>query len=77
MVKNVLNYFPLKCNGKIFYLERSIEKLSTDGRPLSKDRATIEKLYQERKDAYKKFADITVNNDTDIEITVKGVIDNL
>ncbi|MBQ8427203.1 MAG: shikimate dehydrogenase [Clostridia bacterium] len=77
VVKNVLNYFPLKCNGKIFYLERSIEKLSTDGRPLSKDRATIEKLYQERKDAYKKFADITVNNDTDIEITVKGVIDNL
>lgn len=77
VVKNALNYFPLKCNGKIFYLERSVDKLSTCDRPLSKDISAVEKLYKERKDLYNKFADIKVNNDFEIESAVNGVIENL
>lgn len=77
VVKNYNNHYPLKCNGKIFYIERSINKLSTDGRPLSKDIFALETLYKERKDLYNNFADLTINNDFDIAKTVNGVIDNL
>lgn len=77
VVKNSDNYFPLKCNGKIFHINRSIEKLETDGRPLSKDLNALKKLYNERKDLYKQFADFTVENNNIIDDAVKGVLENL
>ncbi len=77
IVKNPENYFPLKNNGKIFLIERSIEKLSTDGRPLSKDYASVKKIYSERKDSYERFADEKINNDGELQSAVKGVIEKL
>ncbi len=77
VVKNYENYFSLKCNGIIFYLLRSIDKLCMEDRPLSKDIQTVEKLYNERKDLYKKFADFTVDNNGEVELAVQGVMDNL
>lgn len=76
-VKREENYFPLKQNGIIFWIDRSIEKLSQEGRPLSKDLATVKKLYSERKELYKNFADYKIDNDKEIELAVKGVIDKL
>lgn len=77
VVKNKYNYFPLKCNGKIVCINRSLEKLCTDGRPLSKDLKTVEKLYNERKDLYRAFSDFTVNNDGDVLDTVKDLMEKL
>ncbi|MBQ4097964.1 MAG: shikimate dehydrogenase [Clostridia bacterium] len=77
IVKNIANRYPLRSNGKIFYLKRSVEKLVTDGRPLSKDLETVKKLYAERKEMYEAFADQTVDNDGEIEKTIKGVLENL
>lgn len=77
IVKNIANRYPLRSNGKIFYLKRSVEKLVTDGRPLSKDLETVKKLYAERKEMYEAFADKTIDNDGDIKETVKGVLENL
>lgn len=74
VIKNVENYFPLKQNSAIFWINRDVEKLVTDGRPLSKDLETVKKLYLERKDAYTAFADVKVDNNGDINDTVKGVI---
>ena len=74
IVKNAQNKFFLKQNGKIYLIERSLEKLVTEGRPLSKDRQAIEKLYQERKDLYQNFADEIINNDGEINVAVEGVV---
>ena len=77
VVKNKDNYFPLMQNGKIFWIDRNVESLVTDGRPLSKDLETVKKLYLERKDNYAFFADEVIKNDTTVEDAVKGVIDLL
>ena len=77
VVKNFDNYFPLKQNGKIFWIDRDVDKLVTKGRPLSKDRETVEKLYFERKDMYAAFSDVKVDNNGEISQAVKGVINSL
>jgi shikimate dehydrogenase len=77
VIKNRDNYFPLMQNGKIFWIDRKVESLVTDGRPLSKDLETVKKLYLERKDNYAFFADAVIKNDTAVEDAVKGVIDLL
>lgn len=75
VVKNKENYFALKQNGVIIWIDRPIDLLVCEGRPLSKDRQTVEKLFRERKDNYAFFADKKVSNDGDLETAVKGVID--
>lgn len=77
VIKNRENNFPLKSNGKIFWIQRSVEKLVTEGRPLSKDRQTVEKLYLERKENYEYFADKKIDNNSELELAVKGVLKNL
>ena len=77
VVKDEENYFPLKQNGVIFWIDREISCLASSGRPLSSDRAAIEKLYEERKGLYSRFADFKIDNNGELEKTVKGVIDNL
>ena len=67
------NYPSLHQNGTIVYLKRDIDKLSTDGRPLSQSRSLAE-LFAKRKEAYKRFADTTVENDRSPEETADNVI---
>ncbi len=74
VVKDKNNLFSLKQNGKVILIKRDIDKLVSDGRPLSKDKESIRRLYQERKELYKLFADAETRNDGDIETAVKGVI---
>jgi shikimate dehydrogenase len=61
------NYFPLKSNGIILWLDRDIEKLATEGRPLSKDFDAVKNLYEQRKYYYLAFADEIVNYDFDLQ----------
>lgn len=77
VVKNPQNRFPLKSNGKVFWIKRNIESLPTEGRPLSKDIEAVRKLYEERKDMYAAFADCVVINDSGVDDAVKGVIEKL
>lgn len=51
----------LKRNGRIFCLERSLQELSAEGRPISQA-TDIEKLYRQRKDLYADFADFHIDN---------------
>jgi len=53
-------------NGKIFWIRRSLEKLPTDGRPLSQQNS-LETLYRQREALYARFADGVVENDGSIE----------
>ena len=70
------NYPSLHQNGVIVYLKRDIEKLSTDGRPLSQ-KGSLAELYEKRKHAYERFADITVENNGTPEDTAKAILDAL
>lgn len=63
------NYPLLHQNGVIVYLERDIAKLPTAGRPLS-EKEGLHALYARRAPLYSRFADITADNNGDIEETV-------
>ena len=55
----------LRKNGKIVFIKRDIELLSTKGRPLSKNTEAIKALYNQRLPIYEKCSDISIlNNDT-------------
>lgn len=54
------NIILCKQNGIVVYITRNIDKLSSDGRPLSKGDGAVERLYEARKNLYTGAADITV-----------------
>lgn len=61
IVKKNINYYYLKQNSLIVNIKRDLDKLAIDGRPLSK-KNKIEDLYNQRKDLYEKFEDVSVEN---------------
>ena len=65
-----------RATGKICYLRRPLELLQTaHGRPLSRDRAAVGKLYSERREKYEAAADFTVDNaDATPEATAHAVV---
>ena len=69
------NYPLLHQNGPIYWVQRDISSLPTDGRPLSQS-GRLEQMYQIRKPLYEHFADFTVSNNGSVEdaaqISVKG-----
>ena len=67
------NYPLLHQNGVMFWLQRDISLLPTDGRPVSQANP-LEKLYAERKDKYAAFADFVIGNNGSLEDTVNAVI---
>ncbi len=69
------NRLNLRQNGFVVHLKRDIDKLITEGRPLSKDKDAIVALWQARKDIYCKTGDCTVENNDILEKVVKGVME--
>lgn len=57
------NYPLLHQNGTIFYLQRDISLLPTQGRPLSQANP-LEELYRIRKPLYERFADHSIGNNS-------------
>lgn len=70
------NYPLLHQNGVIVWLRRSLDRLPTAGRPLSRQNP-VETLYAQRKDKYAAFADISVDNDGSIERTLEMLWEEL
>ncbi|MBQ9762626.1 MAG: shikimate kinase [Oscillospiraceae bacterium] len=67
------NYPLLHQNGTIFWLKRDIEKLPTDGRPLSQQ-GKLSEMYRIRKPMYESFGDHTIHNDGNVDTTVAEII---
>ena len=67
------NYDLLHQNGKVFCLERGLEKLATDGRPLSQT-TNLEEMYHQRKPLYDHFADYHVSNNGSAEETANAIL---
>ena len=70
------NYPLLHQNGTVFWLQRNIEVLPTDGRPLSQA-GKLEAMYQFRRPMYEAFADWAVDNDHSPEGTVAQILSRL
>ena len=70
------NYPLLHQNGTIVRLERDIDCLAREGRPLSIG-SDLRAMYAVRAPMYERFADITVNNDGSIERTVDEILAKL
>lgn len=59
------NYYSLKANGRIYYLERDINSLATKGRPLSSDAEALAAMQRDRLPLYRRYADVIIDNDGD------------
>ena len=76
-VKKKENIDILKKNGIVVFLNREIAdiyKENHEKRPLLKDINNIQKLYDERIDLYRKYADIIVKNNDDMDIIVDRIV---
>lgn len=70
------NYPLLHQNGIIIWVERDLELLPTEGRPLSQ-KAKLRDMYAARKPFYESFADIRVENSGTPEETVDAILAKL
>ena len=60
------NYLLLHQNGRIFWLQRDLEKLPKDGRPLSQGSDLLQ-MYEHRAPMYAAFADHMIDNNRSTE----------
>lgn len=66
------NYPLLHQNGSIFWLQRDIGLLPTDGRPLSQS-SRLSEMYARRKPLYEAFSDFVIDNNGRCEDTVAAI----
>ncbi|BBM41239.1 shikimate kinase [Leptotrichia shahii] len=79
-VKKKENIDILKQNGIIIFLNRTIEDISKENhenRPLLQNVENLWKLYDERINLYRKYADIIIKNDDDMNVIVERIITTL
>lgn len=64
----------LRQNGRVIWLRRALDKLPTEGRPLSRH-AGVQALYDARASLYRHFSDFEVSNDGSVEETVNEILE--
>ncbi len=79
VIKNKQNIINLKQNGVVIFIDRKIEDIVSDvdisSRPLLKNgTAEIEKIFSNRYDLYRKYADFLVENNCNIEELINKII---
>ena len=70
------NYDLLHQNGWIFWIQREIDQLPTDGRPLSRT-SNLSEMYRKREPHYARFADGIIRNHGAVEMAVRGIKEKL
>ena len=70
------NYAPLHQNAVIVWLQRDIDKLPRDGRPLS-TRTDLNEMYRRRAPMYSAFADMTADNNGTPEAAAEMILEVL
>ena len=71
------NVSALKYNGKIIFLDRSLDKLvTTDSRPLSSDRESLERLYSLRYPIYHSVSDLQIPGDGTPSEVANNILEN-
>ena len=71
------NVRSLKKNGRLYFIDRPLDALvPTDSRPLSSDRAAIEKRYEERYGIYSSVCDEKIDADCDAVTVAEKILEN-
>lgn len=78
IIKNPVNMDMLRKNSVIIFLDRSVEEIQRDidvsGRPLLKNNVeALYKLYHERYELYKKYSDIIIPNNGEVETVLDKI----
>ena len=64
-------------NSLVIYLDRDIKNLETEGRPLSKNLETLEKMYGERNKIYEDISNIKIKVIEDEEKTLQKILEEI
>ncbi len=64
-------------NSLVIYLDRDIKNLETEGRPLSKNLETLEKMYGERNKIYQDISHIKIKVIEDKERTLEKILEEI
>ena len=76
IIKKEINMKALALNGKIIYIKRDLDQLSTGGnRPLSKDFDALKKLFEEREPLYLKYCDTFIENNGSFPYALKLLLE--
>ncbi|MBO5332481.1 MAG: shikimate kinase [Clostridia bacterium] len=67
------NYFPLKQNGIIVFINRDADLLPTNGRPLSQMHG-VKELYEKRMPLYREFAHIEIDGNGTVDEVAESII---
>ena len=70
------NYPLMHQNGRIVWIRRNLNELTTEGRPLSQ-LVGVEALYEQRAPLYERFADCSVESQPKKEATMRRILDAL
>lgn len=77
VILNEENIEVLKGNGRVYFLDRPLEKLiTTSDRPLSSNRSDLEKRYRERYELYKRAADVVIDGSGTVDEVAKLIEDD-
>lgn len=77
VILNDENIEVLKGNGRVYFLDRPLEKLiTTSDRPLSSNRSDLEKRYRERYELYKRAADVVIGGSGTVDEVAKLIEDD-
>lgn len=77
VILNEENIEVLKGNGRVYFLDRPLEKLiTTSDRPLSSNRSDLEKRYNERYELYKRAADVITDGSGTVDEVAKLIEDD-
>lgn len=75
VIKRESNIEVLRRNGAVFFIDRDLSLLSADSsRPLSSNRNDLEKIYRERIELYRRYADFLIENNNDPESALIKII---
>ncbi len=70
------NYEAIKQNSTVFFINRDISSLSTEGRPLSQ-KDSLSKMYEARLPFYRKFCDFEIDGNGSIDEVAKRITEVL
>ena len=71
------NMRALRQNGVVVFLDRDLDELSMEGRPLSKSREDLERIFEDRIDKYRAYADICIENEDDPALVAERIRDKV
>ncbi len=72
------NVLALKRNGKIFFIDRDVDKLfASNDRPLSSDIEAVKKLYNARYSTYSATCDVKIDNNERVEDAIEKILKEL